>query len=86
MFDRARSCGLALLPEIPVAPDPLGPIRDSLTGVYRFIPRFDRRLGVTDRTVEYAASSAVDRHKQEQSYAPAGLVTYLDDAPQIMPA
>jgi uncharacterized protein (DUF2235 family) len=86
MFDRARSCGLALKPEIPVAPDPLGKLNDSLTGIYRFIPRYDRRLGVTDRTVEYAASSAVDRHKQEQSYAPAGLVTYLDDAPQIMPA
>ena len=86
MFDRARSCGLVLKPEIPVAPDPLGQLNDSLTGVYRFIPRHDRRLGVTDRTVEFAASSAVDRHKQVKSYAPAGLVTYLDDAPQIMPA
>jgi hypothetical protein len=86
MVDRARSCGLALQLETPVDRDPLGPLHDTRTGVYRVIPPFVRQIGVTDKASEFVASSAVDRHKQFEDYAPAGLLTYLDGEPQIMPA
>jgi uncharacterized protein (DUF2235 family) len=92
MVERARSCGLAFQPDsfadwrVDVEPDPLGELHKSRTGFYRMVPPFDRALGVTDRIHEYVASSAVERHKRLEEYAPAGLVTYLDGDPQIMPA
>lgn len=59
-----------------VAPDAHGQLHDARTGLFRLLPRFDRRLGVShDR--ESVASSAVDRHRKDRRYAPPGLTTYL---------
>jgi uncharacterized protein (DUF2235 family) len=73
---RARTC---------VTPDPLDDQHNSRTGFYRLIPAYDRKLGVTDPQHEYVAMSAVERYKNLPSYAPAGLVEYLDGEPQFMP-
>ncbi|MGV9820436.1 DUF2235 domain-containing protein [Nocardia xishanensis] len=67
-----------------VHPDPLGRLHESRKGVYRAIPPFVRRLGVTDGAHENVASSAVERHRQVQAYAPPGLVAYLEQHPQII--
>jgi uncharacterized protein (DUF2235 family) len=86
IVDRARSCGLAFDPEMQVDPDPLGRLHDSRRAFYRMIPPHIRQLGVIDKAHEFAASSAVERHKQLPDYAPEGLLTYLDGDHQIMPA
>jgi uncharacterized protein (DUF2235 family) len=102
MVDRARSCGLAFsadafAPLTPgseaqrhsgkvVAPDARGPIHESRKGPYRLLQSFIRPLGVTDAEHEYAASSAVERHKETAGYRPQNLVTYLGNARhRIMP-
>jgi uncharacterized protein (DUF2235 family) len=69
-----------------VTPDPLGDQHNSRNGFYRLFPPYDRKLGVTDARHEYVASSAVARYKNVPSYAPPGLVAYLDGEPQITPA
>lgn len=63
--------------------DPLGQLHESRKGLYRAIPPFVRRLGVTAEAHEAVASSAVERHKQVRTYAPSGLIAYLEQQPRI---
>jgi uncharacterized protein (DUF2235 family) len=78
MKDRARSCGLAF------RDDPLPPLNPALATsklhdrnwLFRLLPANERRLGVKDPVHEFAASTAIARHKAD-GYAPRGLVDYL---------
>ncbi len=65
-------------------PNPLGDLHESRKGFYGLIPPFVRKLGVNDQTHEYVASSAVERHKQMEGYAPSGLVAYLNGRPRML--
>ncbi|CAM4459345.1 hypothetical protein MB901379_02724 [Mycobacterium basiliense] len=67
-----------------VYPDPLGPLHESRTGVYRLIKPFVRPLGTTDASHEYVASSAGERRAHLPTSAPANLVAYLDNTPQTI--
>lgn len=67
-----------------VSPDALGQLHESRKGIYRLLSPFVRDLGVTDAGHEHVASSAVERHKRMQGYAPSGLVAYLGGAHQVM--
>lgn len=67
-----------------VTPNPLTPPQDSRRGIYRLIPPFIRRIGVTDAAHEFAASSAVELYHQMPWYRPAGLVSYLNGEPRIV--
>ena len=62
----------------------MGPDHDSRTGLYRLLPPSHRTLGVKDPAHEYAASTAVERHKKS-TYAPHNLTAYLDRPHQEMP-
>jgi uncharacterized protein (DUF2235 family) len=85
MMDRARSCGLTVTEPAhaggggsgrpTVQPDPMGPVSDSRTLVFRLWPPFHRPMGKKDKPHEYAAKSAVTR--RNNGYAPPGLVAYL---------
>lgn len=93
LADRARSAGLAFNADALartgvsdakarnagkyVSPDPYGPLHDSPTGFFRWLPRHDRRLD-TSGNHESVSSTAVDRHKKDKRYAPSGLTAYLD--------
>lgn len=59
-----------------VAPNAHGKLHDARTGIFRALPRFDRRLGIADDH-EAVASCAVERHRKDRRYAPAGLTAYL---------
>jgi uncharacterized protein (DUF2235 family) len=67
-----------------VNPNPLGDIHESRKGFYRLSPPFVRKLGVTDETHEYIASSAVKRHKELRGYAPSGLLAYPHASSRIV--
>ena len=53
-------------------------LRQSRTAFYRLLPRLIRRPGAKDPDHEYVADNAVDRHRRDRRYAPAGLIEYLD--------
>ncbi|RBM21088.1 hypothetical protein DI005_12195 [Prauserella sp. PE36] len=81
---RARDCGLGLEPDafarMPRS-DECGTLHDTWRTITRVLGRDERRIGVTDRAGEYAASSAVFRHEHMRPpYAPRNLVSYLGDA------
>ena len=78
--NEAQNLGMSTI----VNPDPFGQLHASRKGVYRLIPPFVRRLGVTDPAHEYAASSADERHEQMPAYSPPSLVAYLDGSRRIM--
>lgn len=61
-----------------VDPDPLGGFEDSRTGMYRFLPRYRRRIGAAVRGRESVASSAMTRLEALAGYAPPGLVDYCE--------
>jgi uncharacterized protein (DUF2235 family) len=86
MTNRARACGLEFKHgAAPLDPNlSMGPDHDSRTGLYRLLPPSDRTLGVKDPAHEYAASTAVERHKKS-TYAPHNLTAYLDRPHQEMP-
>lgn len=92
MADRAQEFGLALhkdaftaaggwgasdtnLPA--VRPDPLGPLHESRTRLYRLIRPYRRPIGRTDPVHECVASTAVRRRESDRGYAPPGLLAYL---------
>lgn len=60
---------------VPRAPDPLAPMSDSRTGLYRLWPAFDRPIGEQDH--ESVARSAVLRTERDARYAPPRLLDYL---------
>ena len=66
-----------------IAPDALGQLHKSRTGLYRLRPPLVRNLGVIDYPHEYVASSAIERRLRMPAYAPPGLVTYLDQPHQV---
>lgn len=99
MVARARSCGLAFEPgalaavddqgagdaATGTAPDPLGPLHDSCTGLYRVLPPGPRPIGAEPTGNESLASSAVDRAAQDPTYAPAPLMRALAGAQRVTP-
>lgn len=71
--ERARNTGKV------VAPNAFGKLHESHKSfLFRFLPRFERRLGVTDGEHEHVASSAVQRHRDARRYVSPGLAAYLD--------
>ena len=64
-----------------LAPDPLGKIHDSLTGVYRLVGPHRRSLTELDGSA--VASSAVRRRRERTDYAPAGLDEYVEAGGRI---
>ncbi|VVJ24942.1 Uncharacterised protein [Amycolatopsis camponoti] len=81
MTDRAHHCGLAFEPGALTGlypGKPLGDLHDSLTGFFGLFGSMVRPIGTVDPRSEFAASTAVDRHKNKQPpYRPGNLVTYL---------
>lgn len=83
MLGHARDRGLALdlesqeLPA-PLAPDPMGEIRNSLTPFYRLFGRYPRPLVADNGSL---APSALERHERNPSYAPSNLLEYLQNRP-----
>jgi uncharacterized protein (DUF2235 family) len=98
MASRAESCGLtfrddafpsvappaAIAETIVVGPDPLGPLHESRTGVYKVTAPLHRPLGGKPSGHEYVASSAVVRRKDDPGYAPERLVEYLAGPHEVM--
>lgn len=99
MAQRAQSCGLALRPgaftESPddagsssdgsaFAPDPLGALHDSRTGLYRLLPPAPRTIGGEPHGKEYVASTAVERLAADPTYAPANLTAALAGGQDVM--
>jgi uncharacterized protein (DUF2235 family) len=65
---------------VQVAPDGLGKLHDSLTRMYRLLPRHERRLAGKDGAdVDGAAvaASADRRHRHDRAYRPPGLAEWL---------
>ncbi|MCU0262453.1 MAG: DUF2235 domain-containing protein [Candidatus Nanopelagicales bacterium] len=90
MVGRARACGLVFQPDAfaardggdadtqtATAPDPLGPLHDSSTGLYRVLPPGPRRIGAKPSAHESLASAAVHRATQDPTYAPPALTQAL---------
>ncbi|NMO91173.1 DUF2235 domain-containing protein [Actinomycetospora sp. TBRC 11914] len=93
MARHAVDAGLALRPDSPlaptraggpsprigdVAPDPLGPVHETMTWAYRLLGAFVRGIGTTDPTAEAAADTVVTRStKAGLGYHPENLATYL---------
>jgi uncharacterized protein (DUF2235 family) len=68
----------------PVDPDPLGPLHDSRTSLFRLLRPYARPIGAADATSESVASSAVTRCADGRArYAPSRLVAYLDGRPRV---
>ena len=86
MTNRARACGLEFRNgAAPLDPNlALGRLHDSRTGLYILLGPDHRALGAKDSAHEYAASSAVERHKKS-TYAPQNLTAYLGGPHQEMP-
>ena len=85
MVGRAATCGLAFDKDAPTY-DPAwatGPLHESRNGFYRLLPPYTRPIGVGDPRSEYAASSAVERHKRGE-YTPPGLSAYLEGPHRTM--
>lgn len=59
-----------------VDPEPLGPMHESRTALYRLAKPFARIIGGTDAAHEWAASTALER-REAMYYASPGLVAYL---------
>lgn len=89
MAEQAEGCGLvfshgaltpaqdAPAPGMPMAvrPDPLGPLHNKPSGLFRLIPQAPRTgLGTAPRGHEAIASSAVVRTEADPTYRPASLV------------
>lgn len=65
---------------IEVAPDPRGPLHNSLTRFYHLLGAYDRRLAGEDRAEVdggSVASSAKTRYEEDDSYRPPGLSEWL---------
>ncbi|PXY35799.1 DUF2235 domain-containing protein [Prauserella flavalba] len=85
---RARDRGLGLEPDalarLPRR-DECGTLHDTWRTLTSVLGRDERRIGVTDRAGEYAASSAVfRRERMRPPYAPRNLVDYLGAAGQVI--
>jgi uncharacterized protein (DUF2235 family) len=61
-----------------VAPDPLGPVHDTMTWAYRLLVPFVRPIGTTDPAAEAVAETVVARGEHDVGYHPENLATYLD--------
>jgi uncharacterized protein (DUF2235 family) len=96
MATRAGACGLAVdlsLAGVTVAPDPAGPLHDSLTWYYRLFAPLTRPMGApaTDgqgqpmQTCESVASSAVARVAADPDYRPSNLRAFIDAGGATMP-
>jgi uncharacterized protein (DUF2235 family) len=97
MVDRARSCGLAFREgaftgvdgaaegSAAFAPDPLGTLHDSRTGLYRWLPAAHRRIGQSAAGQESVASTALERVSADSSYDPENLREALAAPHRIMP-
>jgi uncharacterized protein (DUF2235 family) len=98
MVSRAESCGLEFRPDafLPVAPpgarddvivvdpDPRGKLHESRTGLYLLTPPLHRPIGKKEQGHEFASSSVVERHDQDATYRPEGLVEYLKGPHEAM--
>jgi hypothetical protein len=78
--------GRSILPgtEVAVGPDPLGPLHESRSALYRLSRPFVRPIGSVQSGREHVASTAVRRMEQDPSYAPAALQTYLSGPHHVM--
>jgi uncharacterized protein (DUF2235 family) len=74
----SASAGSATSTDFSVAPDALGPARESRTGMYRLVPAYFRPVGAQEHGCESVASSAVLRRDKVLGYDPANLAAYLD--------
>lgn len=83
MAMRAERCGLALDPKWRgrIDPDEFGELRESRTGLYRFMGKAVRPIGAQKLGFEKAHNSALDRLARDPAgYAPENLITYRDSA------
>ena len=86
LVEKARGCGLGI-DAIPANPDPLGPIVESRTGLYRLIPKYYRPIAdpaVAARTCESLHPSVARRYRALR-YRPPNLEAYYDSHPAERP-
>ncbi len=69
----------------PFAPDPLGRLHDSRTGLFRLLPAAARTVGAEATAHEYVASSAIERMAADPTYAPVNLTRALSGLHEVMP-
>jgi len=62
---------------VPFQPDALGELHESRRGFYQLLPAHVRELGRKDPAHEHVASTAVERREKDSTYAPPGLLAYL---------
>ena len=87
LVERARACGLGV-GEIAVKPDPLAPVRESRTGLYRLIPKYHRPIAdpaVVRRTRETIHASVARRYQEDPAYRPPNLEAYYARNPAERP-
>jgi uncharacterized protein (DUF2235 family) len=87
LVQRARGCGLGV-GDIPARADPLGPIVESRSGLYRLIPTYDRPIAdpaVVQRTRESLHPSVAVRYRAVR-YRPPNLEVYYDRNPAERPS
>lgn len=90
MAQHAQDFGLELHPGAldRLRPNPMAGFGDSRTGLFRLTRPLHRAIGraSTDGRVDGAESvsaGALERHHQDATYRPPGLVTYLKDRPGV---
>ena len=89
MVDKARSCGLVLAQDVfdadgvvatasaGFAPDLMGKIHESRTGLARLLPRLNRPIGAQAAGNESVSPTARERRSRIASYRPPNLESYL---------
>ena len=80
MKQRAEECGLdfdAAVVRDATRPDPLGELRDSSVGVYRFLPRRRRPIGETPGANESVHGSVPARLAGVPGYRPENVLAFL---------
>ncbi len=82
MMEKAESCGLAFDKEFLnefIKPNPLGPLHNSMSWIYKLFGPFNRILGRSPGETEAVHQGVIDRWEHDpSSYRPNNLAEYLD--------
>ena len=84
LVSKARGAGLDIKP-IEMHPDASVSPEESWRGMYKLIPRFYRRIGVTANSNEHLHSSVLERYVRNSSYRPQNLMEYFTRFPAERP-
>ena len=84
MIEKAQGCNLNFDP-VPMQPDPIGLMHESLKGFYNLGGKLFRPIGLNipdkGNTNEHVHSSVIERYKNDSGYRPKNLVDYFKRHP-----